>query len=383
VAALLLALLAPLPACGNARPPGGSGGLHDGTDGRPARLVVRGSPYEMGWWQGHLLRERIRRLHGAWRAELLEAVLAVPGGGAGGRALRTGVDDFCTICVDQTIHRLSERMLQELDGIAAGAGMSREGVVRLAVMREALRMRGLEPGFVGAAGLLAEPGGYEARAWWSGWEAARHGADLLLVQREPQGAPASVVVAWPGSLGGLAGLTASGLGYAAAEAAVSNPRRLGFGAGRPFYVAARHALEEATSAGSLHAEVTGTMGHVLLSFSMPVSEGGNVPAGVEAMAGFEVYAGSEVEWTLDHRSFIAVGPYEAPERPGARALAVLQEDTLVSPAERWLQLERHAAPGSDAPPAGPRVVMRHGPAGGRIELFLPGEEEGVSVLLAP
>lgn len=341
--------------------------------GAGAVLHVRGSPYEMGWWQGHLLKDRIRTLHGRWRDELHAALTPGREGGQGGKALRRGLEIHCDLCVDQTIHRLSERMLQELDGIAAGCGLTKEGVVRLEVMRDALRMKGMEARLPGAIGLAREPAGYEARAWWSGADADAQGGELLLISRWPESGPRTCVVAWPGTLGALAGVNDAGLGFASVEGDVTQARRMGFGGGRPFTIAAREALEENERGYDLLAQVTGTMGHGFLAFSMRREKDMPQPY-VEAIAGFHVYAAPDPPWVLDDEAYIAVAGYEVLNSPDAAALQAAIRDPQLTSDEFWLRVASHATPASDKPHAGPWMSIRF--KGGRASVVFRASTDG-------
>ncbi len=354
--AVLFGVLAALAGgCGDPRPPGGSGRL-EAKPGAPPVLVLEGSPYEMGWWQGHLLKDRIRTLHPAWRDELRAALTPGEQGGAGGAALRRAIDVHVDLCVDQTIHRLSENMLQELEGMAAGCGLTKEGLIRLEVMRDALRMKGMDPRLWGSVGLAAEPGGYTAGAYWTGPDVAGHRKDLLVIKRVQPDGSITTVVTWPGSLGGIAGVNDTGVGYVSAEGRVSQEQAMGFGGGRPLTIAAREALDDNDRGYDLLAQVTGTMGHAFLAFSMRRDRDDPAPR-VEAIGAFKVYAAIEPPWILDDARYMAVGPYEVLDHPDAKALqAAIRQDPL-TPEEFWLRVALHAADAGTNRHTGPHVSI--------------------------
>lgn len=378
---LLAALLAAcLLGCGEPREPGGSGRLEGGEGGAVAVLSVAGSPYQMGWWHGYLLRGRIVRLHEAWERALLEAVLGRPRSASGGNGARAALEQYLDLVLDQTFHRLSERMLQELEGMAAGCGLAKERLVRLDVLRDALRPKGLDARLVGAAGLLPRPGGsYEARAWWSGADTAMLLQDWLVVRRAPEGGRATVVLSWPGSLGAVAGLRDDGLAYLCGEGEVTDRRRMGFGGGRPFLVAARQALAETASAYDLIAETSGTMGHLMLASSVGRRDG---VSRVQGLAAFQVYSQPEPEWFLERAPFLAVGPYERLEGPEAVALREAVCGPQLEPDERWLRLRGHADPRGGPPTALHELRITWDGSSGSLEVLLPGGP-GASVQLVP
>ncbi len=347
--ALLLTLLAASAGgCGQPRAPGGSGRL-DRVDGRPDRLVLAGSPHEMGWWHGHLLRDVI-----------LERVAAA-------RTLEPS--EFLDLFVDQAKMRLSERLRQELEGLAAATGADPDALLRFEVAREVLRFKGGIERLAGTAGLASQDGGYDVRMRYAGPGAAPFAADALLIHRKRTGGPASLMLARPGSLGGWAAVTADGRGYVLAEVEIRNGGRRGFGGGRPFVVMAREALTATKDVESLAAEMTGTMGHIGIGFS---AHPGELPA-VRALAGVQVYGAPDPPWALAERAFLAIGDHADPRSDEARALqAQLVEPSDISLTQRWVRFEAlaPAPPETGAPLVqitwrGGRAGMRWEPGGGR------------------
>lgn len=228
LSALLAALLLVLPGCGD-RPVGGAGSLADG------HLVVAGTPHQMGVWQGRLLRDRIQAFHARWRR-------AACGKGERGRTLRSA----CAVYADQALRRLPEAFRQELDGLAEGAELGVEDLLVTELLVDALRFHD-EP--LRFQGHLATTAGPRALVAPTGPDAALLADQLLLVERRPVGGPTTLLVAWPGSLGGLAGASASGLGFLAVP--LPAPTANQSLAEAPFSLLARRALERATDVEDL------------------------------------------------------------------------------------------------------------------------------------
>jgi len=243
---LLAALLTLVPGCGE-RPLGGSGRLV----GR--HLLLAGTPHEMGVWQGRLLGPRIRAFHARWQAQAC-------GGGERGAALQ----EACRVYADQALRRLPERLRQELDGLAAGSGLPAEDLLLTEGLGDGLRFHAIPPRL---RGHLAAAQGPRALLVPSGPDAALLADELLLVERRPAEGEPTLVVAWPGSLGGLAGASAGGLAFlaAAVPAPVTNQSL----AGSPFSLYARRALERATSAEDLVERLGGATAWRLLALDGP------------------------------------------------------------------------------------------------------------------
>ncbi len=217
---------------------GGSGTWMAGRsteDGALPRLVVRGTPYEMGWWQGRLLREAIRDLHPDWQDAAL-------GTGDGGDVLRRAF----AVYVDQVRRRLPEVARQELDGLAAGSGLAAEALLLTEVMRDGLRFHGADvadgrrerlEGILAVEGrdplrLLLAPTGRDAVLL----------ERAILVERHPIEGPVTTLLAWPGSLGGIAGCAdTTGRAVLAVEVAADLQRQSLLDA--PFTLLLRRALE--------------------------------------------------------------------------------------------------------------------------------------------
>lgn len=243
---VLTALLALLPGCGD-RPVGGTGTLA----GR--HLVLAGTPHQMGVWQGRLLGPRIRDLHARWQRAAL-------GGGTRGRDLA----DACRVYADQALRRLPEALRQELDGLAEGSGLAAEDLLLTDLMGDGLRFHDVPPRLGGLVGVAAGPLAFLAP---SGPDADLLADELLLVQRRPEGGEPTLLVAWPGSLGGLAGVSARGLGLLAVPA--PGPAASQSLAGAPFSVLARRALEQATTPEDLVERLGGATAWRVLALDGP------------------------------------------------------------------------------------------------------------------
>ncbi|MDJ0522430.1 MAG: hypothetical protein QNJ90_10210 [Planctomycetota bacterium] len=341
---LLPALILALGACGDRRIRGGFGRL-DERAGLPDRLVLEGTPYEMGFWHGYLLKDRILKLRHAGVETLLRRMgfrLDAPGG------VLPSVRQHLDLCVDQTLHRLSERVLQELEGMAAATGLEPEELIRLDVARDALRMKGLEAGLPGAAGLGRSEAGFEAAGFWGGADAAWLVEHALVIHRKPVGERESAALGWPGSVGAVAAAAAGGRGYLAAEVEMRDKRRLGFGGGRPFLIAAREALHTSPDAEDLLAAATATMGHLFVGF---VARPDALPP-VESLGGVGAFQGSpDPIVALMEDPFLALGPYEDARSPQVRSVWESVVRPEVGLEERWLRLREHAGrtDGGDGP----------------------------------
>jgi len=195
----------------------------------------------MGWWQGRLLRDAIRDLHPAWHRAAL-------GDGERGETLRSA----CRVYVDQVRRRLPEAIRQEVDGLAAGSGVDADTLLLTEVMRDGLRFHPpQEDEAPRLGGLLAVEQGEPPTLLLAptGPDAAMLLERGIVVERHPAEGRATILVAWPGSLGGVAGYAASGHAVLAAEVAVPLARQSLREA--PFSLRLRLALERADTVSDL------------------------------------------------------------------------------------------------------------------------------------
>jgi len=295
----------------------------------------------MGWWHGHLLAEPIRELGRGWSAVLLAAASGASGGEPANR-----ISERLALYVDQVRHRLPERLRQELEGMAAGSGVTAEELLRLEVTRDALRLEGLEPRLFGALAASRSPKqGLEAWAWWAGPDLPVLSGHWILVERHPtDGTAATACVAWPGALGALAGTRADGLAAAAVEVQVLERTRLGFGGGQPFSISLRTAIEESPDVDALLARARGTTGHGLLALEEPGAQARHVGGAASPRAATVLVTdvgGDDPAW-LRAADLIAFGPHGERERVLAQRLLREVSATEVPLAERLRRVRAHA-----------------------------------------
>lgn len=282
---------------------GGSGRLVPGAKGAPDLLILSGSPYEMGWWHGKLLGDRIRALNKGWQKMVIGGAVGLAhdiSKGAAGE-LRDTIKEYY---VDIALDRMPEAARQELDGLSDATGISHMDLLFTEVLRDALRihLRKHEPRLPG--GIAAVTGPLEAQVVWTGRDATYLADILLVVQRQPTEGTASVCVAWPGALGGLAGLSAKRKAYLSVEAEV-DPDMRGFGRGVPFTLAARTALEADGSLDRVRASMGGTAGHSVILLQDPRPEAG---ASEAAIGSVEAYRGVQPELSIDELGYVVIGP---------------------------------------------------------------------------
>lgn len=303
LAALLPLVLA---GCGE-KVVGGRGSLEPGADGRPALLVVEGSPYQMGWWQGRLLRDEIRSLHAAWQADAIQSQVGLAHDlelGAAGD-LKATIGYF----IDQTLGAVPESVRQELEGMADATDLSVSDLLFTEVMRDGLRiwLGRMEPRLPGVLAARKADTGTEARAVWWGPDAEVLAGHWIVVERRPVQGASSVVLSWPGSVGGIAGIADTGLAFLLGEAEVDAAFR-GFGHGMPYPVGARIAIESDRNSARMRGALKGTAGHTLIVLAGADDDGFD---GRTAIGSVEIYRGMqpELDFTEGRTSF-ALGPWQ-------------------------------------------------------------------------
>jgi len=304
---------------------GGSGWL---TKGPIAVLHVTGTPYQMGWWQGKLLRSRIRDLHGRWQSSAYAAAAGAQVGERGGAVEQLRKDVL--LFTDQSIERLPERARQELAGMSAACEISETELLAMSVMRDGLRIRA-DTG-PRLPGLVAAATGPQAFARLVGTDASLLANEWMIVRREPVGGVATIVVTWPGSLGGIAGVSQSNVGFVSADLEV-DIRRRGFGKGLSFDVASRLALEESATAEAFFAKGSSTAGHAIfaVNFAPDADELDAV-----AMGSVEAYVSiDDRPLYLGERAFIALPPYGRDDREKRDAFFRRMRESKGTGAERF------------------------------------------------
>jgi hypothetical protein len=252
--ALCAGFLVALAGCGSdeskpTAPVGGDGHFVEAREGEPFRhLVVEGTPYEMGFHQGRLLKDEI------WRKR-------IPTERETGRAYAIYVPEFRKL--------LGVTVAEELRGIAMGAGVDADVLLFEEVADDVVRWQAATdrrrsscgaalasaPGatpVVGVAYESAPDSPFDVRRWDTtispDAERDRYsGSPLVLIERRPTGGIATLVVGEPGSLGGWAGISSRGIVIASCEddSLPSERRSL---RGVPFAAGVRLALEQATDA---------------------------------------------------------------------------------------------------------------------------------------
>ncbi len=293
---------------------------------RPYVLELHGSPYEMGLQHGRVLRNEIQLILRTWRKRMLEETLGSTRGRDPSKGPIRDLDEFIDMLVDQSELWLPKRIRSELRGLAEGCGVAEEELLRLEFMRDALRYMGMGTGLSGAVAARATSTCVHARVWWSGHDVSFMRRHLLLLHRKPTGEMESVTLAWPGALGGLAGIREDGLAYALAQLPVRNAESSGFGGGQTFALAARVAHAESKSVGELFARIKGTVGHVLLVVR---HESDPSWTRLEGIAGPALYAATphtpqvispRDDEEPDSEIAIAMGPFEDVHDPRAAKL---------------------------------------------------------------
>ena len=195
---------------------------------------------------------------------------------------RAGLRSAADLYVDETLRRMPEVLRQELEGLAAGSGLPARDLLFAEVMRDGRRFHGVRPGLAGAlawsvvsarrssSSPVVSPAAAAApasdfpriRCGPVGSDAALLAEQGVLVERRPRGGTRTLLLAWPGSLGGVAGASGRGLAVLAVEADLPlAEQRL---SEMPFTVRLRRALEESTGAADLVARTSQTTAHRLL-----------------------------------------------------------------------------------------------------------------------
>lgn len=240
---LVVGLLVPL-GCGAEREVGGSGRFEGAAEGgAPRVLVLTGTPYEMGVWQGRLLAPEIRRRV----ARPLDPVAA----------------DVLPTYEPSLLDLWPAGAREELRGVAAGAGVSEVELRRRELVREVVRWHRPEGPLAVAAWEALPEGGFHAS--WTALESMLGAptSDLLWVERRPGDAAATRVLAAPGSVGGVAGVSDRGLVAIAGEDGSRQPEQRSL-RGAAFPIGLRYALERGRSTDEVFAALPRTVGHRVL-----------------------------------------------------------------------------------------------------------------------
>jgi hypothetical protein len=264
--ALLALLLAPglLGGCGEADVGGAGELLPVGGGGAGDHLVLTGTPYEMGWWHGRLLRDRIRALHEDWQRRVfaLDGDLLSPATKARRAAALALVEPVLE-------KHLPEDVRREYDGLAAGCGLPVRTLVLTEMLTDVLRFTEPTPRLLVGAHLrdrnrvLLVPDGPWRDLLADEW---------VWITRRPTGsARGTTVLAWPGSLGAVLAARADGV-LALATAASVDPGREGL-AGVPFRVSLRRAVERGADPAAVLAALARTTAHGALALDLAKDAG--------------------------------------------------------------------------------------------------------------
>ncbi len=252
VARISLAALGLLAACGGPAV-GGSGALHGVPGGGPAHLMLEGTPYEQGWWQGRLLKDRIQALHEAWQ----RAAFAADGdlGSETTRERRRAA----LVLVDPVLARLPEALRQELEGLSQGCALPVRTLLLTELLTDVLRFTEDAPRLLQGAVGRAGAHGLALRLADGPWRALVEPALTWVTRRSRDGSPSLTLLAVPGSLGGL--LCARGDGLAAAALEAPLPREEQLLGDLPFGASLRLALAGAADAEAVWSRLVRSTGH--------------------------------------------------------------------------------------------------------------------------
>lgn len=286
--------LAAVAGCGGEAPVGGAGRridaprrMHPAPGPFLTQIVVSGTPYEMGFHQGRLLRDAVR-------ARVARPLRAEVAGVAAGYA--RPVRDLLPVGA-----------WDELRGIAEGAGVSVGDLFDRERAREIERWHvpGAEPDL---ASFASAPGSAPCLAVALPWAVRGVGAmfsvggaaddaaawdQLVVLERHPTGGTATLVIAAPGSVGGIAGVSARGVVAAFGEDPSRSPEQRSL-RGAPFPVGLRYALERGGDADAVVAALPKTLGHRVV-----VADAANRRVDVLlALAGEDPVASPPQAWVL-------------------------------------------------------------------------------------
>jgi hypothetical protein len=248
LALLLLSLLGtPVGGCGDGPGGGGGGGgaVPGAAGGTPVRRigpwVFAGTDREIGIGLGQAFRDAIR-------ARLARRA-------AGTR------DEASVALAQETKAFAPAALLEELEGVAEGAGVAARALYEAEASVEVSRWFGGSGGW--RAGLASPPGDTPFVVG-----ALVGDEPLVVVERRPAGRPATLVVGRPGEIGALGGVRVDGLVVVAVDVDVPPEARTLRAA--PSSWQTRIALERATSADDAAARFAPGCGHRLL-----VADGAN------------------------------------------------------------------------------------------------------------
>lgn len=355
---LVLQLAFAVGGCGD--PPVGGEARREQVQGLTV-LRLAGTPQQVGYHHGRLLRPQVRAL-ADWAERVLLARAADPQGrGEGGSRLeaRRALELVAT----QVLARLPERLRQEYEGLAAGAGLPFGRLLSIEVLRESVQITANAD--TGLFGQVALDGKRHLLAWLGGQDMRRLGRELIVIERRLPGRATTRVLTWPGSLGALAGISSYGLGAIGLPRVVA-PQERGFGReGIPTPLALRLALERARTVPDLVKTVPGTVGHavgVLRAHAPPGAGDDHALYVAKSLA-------AEAPRLLAGRPFLALAPPPEAGGPTARMLSEAVEGERGGTSEERHAMLRTLAFGPRVDPPGHEIRISATATGLRLALW--------------
>lgn len=266
--ALAIAAIVALAALGGCGEPAvGGSGLLAAVEGGGAgdHLTLAGTPYEMGWWHGHLLRDPIRALHEEWqrRAFALDGDLTSAATQARRQAALSLVDPVLA-------KHLPEAVRQELQGLSDACGLPVRTLLLTEMLTDILRFTE-DPARVLLGNDQWGPAVEGARLVPLGPWAELLADRWLWVTRRGADGPAVTVLTWPGGLGGVLAVRADGALLLAPEVPPL-PGREGL-AGVPFRISVRLAGALGGPPATRLGALARTTGHLVLAADLALGVG--------------------------------------------------------------------------------------------------------------
>jgi hypothetical protein len=297
---------------------GGSGRLERVEGGGAGdHLILEGTPYEMGWWHGHLLKDRIRALHEEWQREAfaLDGDLMSADTQARRKAALALVEPVLQ-------NHLPEAVRQEYQGLSDACGLPVRTLLLTEMITDILRFTEKEPRLL--TGRIARGTEREGVALAVGgpWEGLL--APQWLWIRRKGGGGTKTVLTWPGGLGGVLAVLHDDPVVAVATERAMDRGREGL-AGVPFRISLR--LSAAAHLGRFLEQLSRTTGHDVLAVKLP---GG---PGIQRL----------VASTPDDA--VPVPPADAPDASGGLqpSSAAWRSVTSAASSLFWVEVERGAA----------------------------------------
>jgi hypothetical protein len=259
---VLLALPA-LSAAGCADPGvGGSGELVRAAGGGAGdHLTLAGTPYEMGWWHGHLLKDRIRALHEEWQKQAFAL---------DGDLLSSATKErraAALALVDPVLQKhLPEEVRREYEGLAAGCGLPVRTLLLTEMLTDILRFTEKAPRLLTGRDVRRRPDEGVLLALDGPWQNLLAPHWTWITRKPTSGTRGTTVLTWPGSLGASLAARADGLVALEREEAMEAGRESL--AAAPFRVSLRRALERSDDPAALLGALARTTAHQVLAVDL-------------------------------------------------------------------------------------------------------------------